>query len=57
MSQNKSKVLLFHSGVIITAYEIHTEEKKRKNKTECHELEKTEGIVSFVFPFFLFFSV
>lgn len=56
MSKNKRQLLLLHSGVmIITAHEIYTEEEKR-NKTECHETEEIQDIVSFfLFSFFFFF--
>lgn len=40
MSKNKRQMLLFHSGMIIMAYEIHTEEKRRKIRQNAMKLKK-----------------
>lgn len=59
MSKNKRQMLLFHSGMIIMAYEIHTEEKRKRIRQNAVKLKKMEYIISFFSTFlslFFFFS-
>lgn len=49
-------MLLFHSGMIIMAYEIHTEEKRKKIRQNAMKLKKN-GIYNFFFFLFSFLLV